>query len=278
MSANGDGAAAIDLAGVGVWRARPDGTRAQLLEGIDWRVATGERWAVIGPNGAGKTTLMAIAGAVGHPSQGTARVLGRRLGAVDVRRLRGAIGHVDSGMATAFRPRASAREVVLTGVTSTIILRPAELDADDEGRALALLERMGCGALVERRFALLSRGEQQRVLLARALITRPRLLLLDEPTAGLDLPGREAFLERLDHLAHADPSLTTVQVSHHLEELASSVSHALLLRGGRAIAAGPAAGVLTDALLSRCFDAPVSVTRHRGRVLAVIDRGRVGAP
>jgi iron complex transport system ATP-binding protein len=196
---------------------------------------------------------------------------------VDVRRLRGAIGHVDSAMATANRARASALEVVLTGVTSTIVLRPAQIDADDERHAVALLERMGCGALVERRFALLSRGEQQRVLLARALATRPRLLLLDEPTAGLDLPGREAFLERLDDLARADAGLTTVQVSHHLEELAASVTHALLLREGGAVAAGPASAVLTDALLSRCFDAPVSVTRHRGRLLAVIDRGPVGA-
>ncbi len=232
MSTNGDGSAAIEMAGVGVWRARPDGARVTLLEGIDWRVGTGERWAVIGPNGAGKTTLMAIAGASSHPSHGLARVLGHALGAVDVRRLRGSIGHVDSAMAGAFRPRSTARDVVLTGVTSTIVLRPEHLDGSDERRSVDLLERMGCGALVDRRFALLSRGEQQRVLLARALVTRPRLLLLDEPTAGLDLPGREAFLERLDELARADPGLTTVQVSHHLEELATSVTHALLLRGG----------------------------------------------
>ncbi len=261
------------MTGVGVWRARPGGGRATLLHGIDWRAATGQRWAVIGPNGAGKTTLMTIAGAQGHPSEGAVRILGHRLGAVDVRRLRGAIGYVESGMATAFRPRATAIEVVLTGVGSTIILRPEALAPGDRVRAEALLGRMGCGAMVERRFAQLSRGEQQRVLLARALMTRPRLLLLDEPTAGLDLPGRESFLARLDDLARADPELTTVQVSHHLEELASSVTHALLLRDGGVVAAGEAAEVLDDATLSRCFDAPVSVTRHHGRLLAVIDRG-----
>ena len=276
MSANGDAPVAIRMTGVGVWRARPDGTAVTLLEGIDWRVGAGERWAVLGPNGAGKTTLMGIAGAVSHPSHGTAEVLGRTLGAVDVRALRGSIGHVDSAMATAFRARATALEVVLTGVSSTIVVRPERLHAGDRDRAVALLDRMGCGEFVERRFALLSRGEQQRVLLARALVTRPRLLLLDEPTAGLDLPGREAFLERLDDLSVHDPALTTVQVSHHLEELATSVTHALLLRGGRVVAAGPAPEVLTEPLLSRCFGAPVSLTRHRGRVLAVIDRG--GAP
>jgi iron complex transport system ATP-binding protein len=256
-----------------VWRARPDGGRSVLLEGVDWRVAAGERWAVIGPNGAGKTTLLAIAGAVGHPSEGVARVLGKPLGGVDVRALRGAIGHVDASMATAFRPRATALEVTLTGATASIVPRPERLTGDDRSRGEELLDQMGCGELLERRFGRLSRGEQQRVLLARALMSRPRLLLLDEPTAGLDLPGREMFLERLDGLVRSDPGLATVQVSHHLEELASSVTHALLLRAGRVVAAGPAQEVLDDATLSRCFDAPVRVIREGGRILAVIDRG-----
>ena len=253
-------------------RARGGG-RAVLLQGVDWTVAAGERWAVIGPNGAGKTTLMAIAGAVGHPSEGRASILGEPLGGTDLRELRRAIGHVDAAMASAFRPRARALEVALTGATATIIPRPERLTADDEARALGLLERMGCSPLLERRFGVLSRGEQQRVLLARALMARPRLLLLDEPTAGLDLPGREIFLGRLDDLARDEPGLAIVQVSHHLEELASSVTHALLLRRGRVVAAGPVAEVLDDAPLSRCFDAPVRVIRDGGRILAVIDRG-----
>jgi iron complex transport system ATP-binding protein len=235
-------------------------------------VRAGERWAVIGPNGAGKTTLMTIAGAEGHPSEGVARVLGRPLGGVDLRELRTAIGHVDSAQAAAFRPRATALDVALTGATATIVPRPERLTPADRARARELLGQVGCGALLERRMATLSRGESQRVLLARALMPRPRLLILDEPTSGLDLPGREAFLDRLDHLAAADRGLATIQVSHHLEELASSVTHALLLRGGRVVAAGPAGRVLVDDALSECFDAPVRTTRHLGRLLAVIDR------
>ncbi len=254
-----------------MWRGVAAGGRATLLEGVDWRVEAGERWAVVGPNGAGKTTLMTIAGARGFPSEGTADILGARLGTVNTRRLRRAIGQVDSTMTTAFRPRSTALGVVMTGASAEIApLAPPGGDAE-RARAADLLERSGCGRLADIRFARLSRGEQQRVLLARALMGRPRLLLLDEPTAGLDLPGREAFLARLDALARSDPGMATVQVSHHLEELAGSVTHALLLRRGRVVAAGPARDVLVDDLLSRCFDAPVRVTRHGGRTFAVID-------
>ena len=260
------------MAGVGVWRVRPGG-RVVLLQGIDWVVRPGERWAMVGPNGAGKTTLLTLAGAEGHPSEGTARVLGHALGAVDVRGLRAAIGHVDATMAARFRPAATATEVALTGATGSIALLSARLSPADHERAADLLETMGCAHLADRRLAVLSRGEQQRVLLARALVSRPRLLLLDEPTAGLDLPGREAFLERLDTLAAAEPELAIVQVSHHLEELAISTTHALLLEGGRVIAQGPAARALSQRNLSRCFGAPVRLARVGGRLLAVIDRG-----
>ena len=265
--------AAVEVAGLGVWRACPGGGRVRILTGVDWRVAVGERWALIGPNGAGKTTLMGVAGAVMHPSEGVASVLGRRLGTTDLRELRARIGHVDAAMAGAFRPRTTSRDVVLSGVTATILVRRERVGPDDRERAEELLDEMGCAPLADRAFALLSRGEQQRVLLARALVSRPGLLLLDEPTAGLDLPGREAFLARLDALAAERPALTTVQVSHHVEELPASLTHALLLRDGAVVASGTASEVLTSEALSACFAARVRVIAADGRRLAVIESG-----
>jgi iron complex transport system ATP-binding protein len=256
---------------VRVWRARPDGGRAVLLDRVDWRVLGGERWAVVGPNGAGKTTLLGVAGATVFPSEGTARVLGRTLGATDARALRAGIGAVDARALAAFRARMTALEAAMTGAAASIVPLADGREAA-RPRAEALLEQMGCGELAERRLATLSRGEQQRVLLARALMPRPRLLLLDEPTAGLDLPSREAFLDRLDALAGSHPELAVVQVSHHLEELARSTTHALLLAGGVVVAAGPAERALREGPLSRCFGARVRLARAGGRLLAVVER------
>jgi len=245
----------------------------RILSGIDWTVRAGERWALIGPNGAGKTTLMGIAGTAIHPSEGVASVAGARLGTTDLRELRSRIGQVDATMAAAFRPRATARDVVLSGVTGSIVVRPERIGPADGARADALLAEMGCAHLSGRAVALLSRGEQQRVLLARALVARPGLLLLDEPTAGLDLPAREAFLGRLDAMARERPALASVQVSHHVEELPASLTHALLLREGSAVASGPADEVLTSEALSACFGARVRVIGAAGRRLAVIEPG-----
>jgi iron complex transport system ATP-binding protein len=259
------------MEGVGVWRARPGGGRAVLLARVDWRVLPGERWAVVGPNGAGKTTLLGVAGATVFPSEGTARVLGATLGATDVRALRAGIGAVDARVVEAFRPRMTALEAVMTGAAASIVPL-AEGRETARPRAAALLEQMGCAPLAGRRVATLSRGEQQRVLLARALMPHPRLLLLDEPAAGLDLPSREALLDRLDALASSHPELAVVQVAHRLEELAGSTTHALLLRDGSVVAAGAAERVLQEGPLSRCFGARVRLARAGSRVLAVIER------
>lgn len=261
---------AIDMRGVGVWRARPDGTRAALLAGIDWRVRPGERWAVVGANGAGKTTLLRLASAESFPSEGAAWVLGARLGQVDMRALRARVGHVDASAAAAFRPRLTARQVALTGATGTIVFHAQRVHRAHIQRAEGLLDLLGCASLGGRRFSELSRGERQRVLLARALMNSPSLLLLDEPTEGLDLPGRERFLHSLDVLAAAHPELATVQVSHHLEDLARGTGHALLLRAGRIVAAGTVPDTLTEEALSRCFEAPVRLARIDGRLMAVL--------
>lgn len=263
---------AIELHGVGVWRAQPGGGRVRLLDGVDWVVRPGERWAVVGPNGAGKSTLLAIAAAMSFPSEGRAWVLGRCLGTTDMRALRESIGMVDAATAGAFRPVLTARQVVMTGITGSIALRVDAGARTHREAADELLDLLGAAHIADRRFALLSRGERQRVLLARASVARPRLLLLDEPTEGLDLVGRELFLAALDALSASRPELACVQVSHHLEDLAPGTGHALLLREGRAVAAGPLDEALGDAGMSACFGVPVRVSRVDGRMLATVRR------
>lgn len=254
---------ALHLTAVTVWdwdeRSR---ARQTVLAGISWEVDAGEQWAVLGPNGAGKSTLVDVAAGVRYPSRGEVRILGATVGRVDVRALRERIGHVDVRTEEAFSPRRTALEVTLTGVTGTIQMLPERITPADRERATELLGRFGCAAVAGHPFASCSQGERRRVLLARALMTRPPLLLFDEPADGLDLPGREALLAALASLAGEQPAPAVVTVTHHLEELPASTSHALLLREGRVVAAGPAAEVLRDGPLSACFGAAVRVTRH----------------
>jgi iron complex transport system ATP-binding protein len=243
-----------------------------LLDGIDWAVYPGERWALLGPNGAGKTTLLTIAGAVDFPSAGAVEILGQRLGRVDVARLRERIGFVDARVGHRFAPLLSVRDVVRTGATGTIGYFEERLDAAARARVEELLGLFGLERLAERRFGDCSHGERKRALIARALTAEPPLLLLDEPGAGLDLPGREVLLEALSRLAGDRPELAVVITTHHLEELPTATTHALLLRAGTAVASGGTTHVLTDDLLSRCFDVPVRVTETAGRWSATAAR------
>ena len=273
---------ALRLTGVTVWewdaRTRQ---RQPILTGIDWSVGHGEQWAVLGPNGAGKSTLLDIAAGMRHPSRGRADILGETVGRVDLRALRERIGHVDVKTEEAFSPRRTALEVVLTGATGTIQVLQERLDEAARERAAQLLEQFGCAAVAAHSFASCSQGERRRILLARALMRRPPLLLLDEPADGLDLPGREALLAALATLTHEavsrrcaggarllageQPAPAVVLVTHHLEELPATTTHALLLKSGRAVASGPAPAVLADEPLSECFGVPVTVSRAGGR-------------
>ena len=265
-SGAGQGGAALRFSGVDVWRWHAaSGTRKLLLDGIDWEVRAGERWALLGPNGAGKTTLLTLAGAVDFPSRGTVEVLGETMGRTDVPRLREAIGFVDARIGHRFTPLLTVREVVRTGATGTIGYFPERLTELDVDRADTLIGRFSLGALAERRFADCSQGERKRALIARSLVARPRLLLLDEPGAGLDLPGRETLLTALARLAETEPALGVVVTTHHLEELPSSLTHALLLRDGRVVASGEVEDVLRDESLTACFGLPVTVSRANGR-------------
>ncbi len=232
---------------------------------VSWSVGAGEQWAVLGPNGAGKSTLLDIAAGMRHPSRGVVRILGETVGHVDLRALREHIGLVDVKTEERLSPRHSALDVTLSGATGTIQVLRERLTAAHRRRAASLLARFGCATIAGRPFASCSQGERRRVLLARALMLHPPLLLLDEPADGLDLPGREALLAALASLADEQPPPAVVIVTHHLEELPASTTHALLLRAGRVVTSGPAAGVLADEPLSDCFGVAVQVSRDRGR-------------
>jgi len=241
---------------------RRDGS--EIIHGVSFTVRAGEHWAMIGPNGAGKSTLLGFCGAVTHPTSGTVRVLGEQLGRVELQALRRAIGHVNPRHP--LRSPLTVRDIVLTGLTGTIETalrwRPTP---DEASRADGLIAALGLGAKAGSRWNVLSQGERGRVLIARALICEPRLLLLDEPSTGLDIAAREQLLETVDLLAETHPEVASVLVTHHLEELPSSTTHAVLLADGRVVAAGPATEALTSGYVSAAFDHPIDVGFDDGR-------------
>jgi iron complex transport system ATP-binding protein len=238
---------------------------AAILEGIDWEVGARDRWAIIGPNGSGKTSLLRLAGAQVRPTSGTVDVLGRRLGRTDMRELRRHIGVASTAVAEQLRPTLSAHDAVVTARHGALEPWWHAYEPDDHARADELLDAMGCGALRDRALATLSQGERQRVVIARALMPRPDLLLLDEPAAGLDLPAREDLLSRLAVLAGDPEAPTMVLVTHHLEEIPPGVTHVLLLREGGVVAAGPVEETLTAPLLSQAFGLAVHLEHRESR-------------
>ena len=241
----------------------PDGS--VILAGVDWCVRSRERWVVIGANGSGKTSLLRLAGAQTRPASGTVDVLGERLGRTDLRELRRRIGVASAAIADQLRPGLSAHDAVVTARHGALEPWWHNYDGSDHARAAELLEAMGCGTFADRALASLSQGERQRVMLARALMPRPGLLLLDEPAAGLDLPAREDLVDRLAALT-ADPAAPPmVLVTHHIEEIPPGITHALLLRGGRMVAGGPVDATLTAENLSTTFGLRVALERRDER-------------
>ena len=255
----GDGLV-IALHGVAV---RREGTI--VLQDVDWSVRSGERWVILGPNGSGKTTLLTLAGARLWPSSGEVEILGSRLGRVDVRTLRPRISLVSGSVTRQLRADLAARDVVVSGRHGALETWWNAYAAEDWAEADRLLEEAGFADIKYRPFGVISEGERQQVLLARALMGRPELLLLDEPAAGLDLGARERLVSRLGAVASDPASPTTVLVTHHCEEIPQGFTHAGLVRKGRLVAAGPLGDVLNSSLVSACFDVPVTIGQRDGR-------------
>ena len=254
------GSAVLDLRGV---QRSIDGV--EILSGIDWRVEPLQHWVVLGPNGCGKTTLMQIASMWLHPSAGEVTVLGERLGRTDVRTLRSRVGFCSAALAKMLRPHLPVSDVVMTALNAALEPWWHEYSDADRAHAQQLLDRVDAGHLSERRFGACSDGERQRVLVARSLMTDPGLLLLDEPTAALDLSGREQFITMLNGLASDPANPPMVLVTHHVEEIPDRFTHCLLLSEGRTLAQGPLTEVLTDELLSACFGLTLAIEQRNGR-------------
>ena len=244
--------------------------RVVLLQDIDWKVNRGEHWVMLGPNGAGKTTLLHLAAADSHPSEGIVEVLGRRLGNTDMRALRETIGLVDARTSRAIPSRRPVFETIESGAFNSIALQYQRLDDSHREKAVELMEIVGLKDLATRAFGECSQGERQRVLLARSLMPSPELLLLDEPASGMDLPSREQLVAALVSMAKVDPGLTTVTVTHHLEEIPPTATHALLIKDGRILAQGPIGEALTSGTVSECFGLPIEVRENAGRWSAAI--------
>jgi iron complex transport system ATP-binding protein len=253
----------LELAGVHL-----DVEGAHLLVDIGWTVRPGERWVVLGANGSGKTTLLRVASLYAHPSRGTVRVLGGELGRIDVRAWRCRIGLASPAFGALLRPQLTAAEVVMTARYAALEPWWHAYHDDDRARAEALLARFGVAHGADRAVGTLSSGERQRVLLARAFSGEPGLVLLDEPTAGLDLGGREELVAALGVGPDDLPGPPTVLVTHHVEEIPVGTTHVLLLRAGRVLAAGPLDAVLTAEALGEAFGLPLELERRGDRFAA----------
>lgn len=240
-----------------------------ILDTVNLSVLAGQRWVVLGSNGCGKTTLMRIMSLYLHPSHGDIRINGHSLGTFDIRPVRPRIAYMSASLASELRPELSAHDVVMTARYGALETWWHEYADDDHARADYCLERMGMLHFSHRAIGTLSSGEQQRVLLARVLMNDPMAVLLDEPSARLDLGGREQLVQLLDRFADENPALPSVLVTHHVDEIPESTTHCALVRNGQIIAQGALYETLTSDTLSQCFGVRLNVdTRPNGRLTA----------
>jgi iron complex transport system ATP-binding protein len=249
----------LEISGLSVRR-----SATTILNGIDWRISAGEHWALLGANGSGKTSLLSVLTGYLTPTAGEISVLGQRYGRSDWRELRKRVGLVSSSIRQLMANDEPAVETVISGKYAMIDFWGGATTSD-RTQARRMLERVDCGYLADRRWEVLSQGERQRVLIGRALIANPRLLILDEPCAGLDPAAREHFLQFLQKLGRGKTSPTLILVTHHVEEIMPVISHALLLKGGKTLAMGEKGEVMTGKLLSAAFSTRLWLQKHAGR-------------
>jgi len=239
-----------------------------ILGPISWQVYENERWVILGPNGAGKSTLFSLCSSQMHPTSGNLFILGSKLGAVDVFELRPRIGFMGSNLVNQFPEDEKVLDVVLTAAYAMLGRWQEAYELWDESRAQGLLTTLGVRELAQRKFFTLSDGEKKRVLIARALMADPEILLLDEPASGLDLGGREDLLRRFDSLAKDPYSPATLMITHHIEEIPAGSTHALLLKGGLIVSSGNIGEVITSENLSTAYEMPILVTVVNNRYSA----------
>lgn len=244
-----------------------------IVDHVSLSLAQGQRWALIGPNGSGKSTVLRIVSSWMHPTSGVVELFGRTLGKFDITEIRQDIGFVTP--AHDLQWPLDGLDVVLTGITGTLETPMRwEPTSEETSRALAAMREVGVEHLANTEWYVMSQGERGRTLIARALILQPELLVLDEPMTGLDLTAREQLLDTLDELATVTPRLTSVLVTHHLDELPASTTHVALMSHGKVIAAGPAAAVLTSEKVTTAFEHPIEVDYRDGRWAARSARRR----
>lgn len=253
----------IDMRGVSVVR-----EGREILAPLDWQVELDERWIIIGPNGAGKTTLMRLASAQMFPTTGTVTLVGEQMGTVDLREIRTAIGMSSSALAHRVPGDELVKDIVISAGYDVLGRWREEYDSMDEERAIDTLESIGAYHLAEQTWGTLSEGERKRTLIARALMTDPELLLLDEPGAGLDLGGREDLVGLLSDLADDPDSPAIVMITHHVEEIPPGFTHGMLLDEGHVVAQGMLEDIMTSDNLTRTFHQPIEVTQDDGRWFA----------
>lgn len=237
----------------------------RILDRLSWSVDEADRWVILGPNGAGKSTILQLAAAATHPTSGEVDVLGERIGKVDVFELRTRIGLAATGLARRIPANERVGDVVLTAAYAVTGRWHERYESLDLERAAEVMDAWDLSALATRQFGTLSDGERKRVQIARAVMTDPELMLLDEPAGSLDLGARESLLASLEEYASSPLAPAIVMVTHHVEEIPPGFTHAMLLREGGIVAAGPLDAVLTDARLTETFGIPLGISREGGR-------------